>query len=92
VLVSLAMWMLYLASPIVQDQPLPWQKPQRDLTPGRVKTGMGAIFRAITSPTSSPKPRGIPSGWPKGKPRAPRARFPVIRKALKQPGLTASMA
>lgn len=92
VLVSLAMWTLYLARPIVQDQPLPWQKPQRDLTPGRVKRSIGAIFRAITSPTSSPKPRGIPPGWPKGKPRVPRARFPVIRKGLKQPALTASMA
>jgi len=46
VLVSLAMWMLYLARPMVKDQPLPWQRPQRNLTPGRVKRGMGAIFRA----------------------------------------------
>jgi len=46
VLVSLAMWMLYLARPIVQDQPLPWQRPQLDLTPGRVKRGIGTIFRA----------------------------------------------
>lgn len=92
VLVSLAMWMLYLARPIVQDQPLPWQKPQRDLTPGRVKRGMGAIFRAITGPNSSPKLRGIPPGWPKGKPRMPRARFPVIRKGQKQPAMACSMA
>jgi hypothetical protein len=92
VMVSLAMWMLYLARPIVQDQPLPWQKPQCDLTPGRVKRGIGAIFRAITSPASSPKPRGIPPGWPKGKPRTPRARFPVIRKGMKQPALASSMA
>ena len=92
VLVSLAMWMLYLARPIVQDRPLPWERPQRDLTPGRVKRGIGAIFRAITSPASSPKPRGIPPGWPKGKPRTPRARFPVIRKGMKQPALASSMA
>jgi len=45
-LVSLAMWMLHLARPIVQDQPLPWQRPQRDLTPGRVKNSIGTIFRA----------------------------------------------
>lgn len=36
-LVSLAMWMLYLAKPFVQDQPLPWQVPQCNLTLGRVK-------------------------------------------------------
>jgi hypothetical protein len=92
VLVSLVMWMLYLARPIVQDQPLPWQRPQRDLTPGRVKRGIGGIFRAITNPASSPKPRGIPPGWSKGKPRRPRVRFPVIRKRLKQSLLASSMA
>ena len=84
VLVSLAMWMLYLARPIVQDRPLPWQRPQHDLTPGRVKRGIGTVFRAIGNPASSPKPRGIPPGWPKGKPRKPRERFPVIRKGPKQ--------
>jgi len=84
-LVSLAMWMLYLARPIVQDQPLPWQRSQHDLTPGRVKRGIGTVFRAIDNPASSPKPRGIPPGWPKGKPRKRRERFPVVRKDTKQP-------
>jgi hypothetical protein len=35
-LVALAVWLLYLSRPIVKDQPLPWQKPQRKLTPQRV--------------------------------------------------------
>lgn len=87
-LVSLAMWMLYLARPIVQDQPLPWQRPQRDLTPGRVKRGIGTVFRAIGNPASAPKPRGIPPGWTEGKPRKRRERFPVVRKGLKQPILS----
>ncbi|MFV2045062.1 MAG: transposase [Anaerolineales bacterium] len=76
VLVSLAMWMLYLARPVVQDQPLSWQRSQCNLTPGRVKRGMGAIFRAIGNPALPPKPRGIPPGWPKGKERKRRERFP----------------
>jgi hypothetical protein len=92
IMVSLAMWMLYLARPIVQDQPLPWQKPQRDLTPGRVKRSIGAIFRAIASPTALPKPRGIPPGWPKGKPRTRRKHYPVIRKGPKQPVSAVSTA
>ena len=83
-LVSLAMWMLYLARPIVQDQPLPWQRPQRDLTPGRVKRGIGSVFRAIGNPASPPKQRGIPPGWPEGKPRKRRERFPVVRKDVKR--------
>jgi len=91
-LVSLAMWMLYLARPIVQDQPLPWQRPQRDLTPGRVKNGIGMIFRAISNPASSPKPRGIPPGWPKGKPRERRKRYEVVRKGRKKPIHAASPA
>jgi len=91
-LVSLAMWMFYLARPIVQDQPLPWQRPQHDLAPGRVKRGIGTVFRAIGNPASSPKPRGIPSGWPKGKPRKPRERFPVVRKGPKQPVFAVSTA
>jgi len=84
-LVSLAMWMLYLARPIVQDQPLPWQRSQHDLTPGRVKRGIGSVFRAIVNPAIPPKPRGIPPGWPKGKERKRRERFQVVRKGLKQP-------
>jgi hypothetical protein len=92
ILVGLAMWILYLARPIVQDQPLPWQRPQHDLTPGRVKRGIGTIFRAIGNPASSPKPRGIPPGWPKGKERKRRERFPVVRKGLKQPVFAVSTA
>jgi hypothetical protein len=84
-LVSLGMWILYLARPIAQDRPLPWQRPQRDLTPGRVKNGIGMIFRAIGNPASPPKLRGIPPGWSKGKPRKRRERFAVVRKGLGQP-------
>ncbi|HEX9596853.1 MAG TPA: transposase [Anaerolineales bacterium] len=75
-LVSLAQWMTYLARPLVQDKPLPWQKAQNSsepveptkLTPGRVQQGLGAIFMQIGTPTGPPKTRGKSPGWPKGRP------------------------
>lgn len=36
-LVALAHWMLFLARPLVQNHPLPWQKAQTRLTPQRVR-------------------------------------------------------
>lgn len=46
-LMPLISWQLWLASEIVQDNPLPWQKPQTDLTPGRVAQGFPALLAAI---------------------------------------------
>lgn len=43
-LVTLAHWMLFLARPIVQDRPLPWQKAQARLTPQRVRQSLEVIF------------------------------------------------
>ena len=79
-LVALAVWMFYLARPFVQDQPLPWQKPQTRLTPQRVQQGLPLIFAQFGSPARTPKLRGIPSGWPKGRRRTPKQRFAVVRK------------
>jgi len=79
-LVALAVWLLYLARPIVQDHPLPWQKPQSILTPQRVQQSLVTIFEQFGSPALIPKVRGIPPGWPKGRPRTPKLRFPVVRK------------
>ncbi|MBU2612007.1 MAG: transposase [Chloroflexi bacterium] len=72
-------WELWLARPIVADKPLPWQKPQVRLSPGRVCMGLEAILSRIGTPTCVPKPRGISPGWPQGKPRKPRERFELIR-------------
>jgi len=47
VLVSLAMWLLYLARAVVTDQPLPWQKAQVELTPARVQRGLGELFARL---------------------------------------------
>jgi hypothetical protein len=79
-LVALAVWLLYLVRPIVQDQPLPWQKPQSRLTPQRVQQGLPLIFAQFGSPARMPKVRGIPPGWPKGRHRTPRPRLPVVKK------------
>jgi hypothetical protein len=79
-LVALTVWMLYLARPIAQDRPLPWQKPQRRLTPQRVQQGLPLIFAQFGSPARSPKLRGIPPGWPKGRLRSPKQRFKVVKK------------
>ena len=79
-LVALSVWLLYLVRPISQDQPLPWQKSQTQLTPQRVQQGLPLIFAQFGSPARRPKVRGIPSGWPKGRRRTPKKRFAVVRK------------
>jgi len=72
-------WELWLARPLVADKPLPWQKLQAILSPGRVSMGLEAILGRIGTPTCVPKPRGNSPGWQKGRPRQPRKRFPLIR-------------
>ena len=79
-LVALTVWMLYLARPIVQDHPLPWQKSQLHLTPQRVQQGLPLIFAYFGSPARAPKVRGIPPGWLKGRPRSPKQRYRVVKK------------
>jgi len=79
-LVALAVWLLFLARPFVQDLPLPWQKPQQRLTPQRVQHGLPLIFAHFGSPARPPKPRGKPPGWPKGRHRTPKQRFNVLKK------------
>lgn len=65
-------WELWLARAIVQDCPLPWQKPQTRLSPGRVCQGMQNLLVTIGTPTRLCKSRGKAPGWPTGKPRARR--------------------
>lgn len=79
-LTVIATWMIFLARPIVQDTPLPWQKPQQHLTPQRVQQSIHPIFALIGTPAAPPKLRGIPPGWPSGKSRMPKTRFPVVKK------------
>jgi len=79
-LVALAIWLLFLSRSIVQDHPLPWQKPQEKLTPQRVQQSLPLIFAQFGSPARKPKTRGKSSGWPKGRPRTPKQRFNVVKK------------
>ena len=79
-LTALACWMIYLARPLVDDNPYPWQKPQLLLTPQRVQQSIRPIFALIGSPARPPKMRGKASGWPQGKRRTPKPRHSVVKK------------
>lgn len=79
-LIAIACWLLFLARPIVEDKPLPWQKPQQHLTPQRVRQSLQPIFALIGSPARSPKKRGNAPGWPQGRQRTPKQRYGVVRK------------
>jgi hypothetical protein len=68
-------WELWFARQWVEDCPLPWQKPQKLLSPGRVCQGMQNILAAIGTPAQACKSRGISPGWPTGQPRSKRERY-----------------
>jgi len=76
-------WELWLARQVVVDKPLPWQKVQVQLTPGRVRQSFGGIIAQIGTPTRVAKPRGKSKGWPKGKVRQRAARYPIVKKSKK---------
>lgn len=78
-LMALITWELWLAREVVADRPLPWQKPQTQLTPGRVCQGMQNILVRIGTPARACKSRGKSPGWPTGRLRTPRPRYELIR-------------
>lgn len=84
-LLPLMTWQLWLAHGIVHDNPLPWQKKQSKLSPGRVAQAMAAVFAAIGTPSVPPKPRGKSPGWPAGKARHRRIRYPTVKKSTSNP-------
>jgi hypothetical protein len=85
-------WELWLARPLGVDKPLPWQKYQDEMTPGRVCQGMNDIFAQIGTPACLPKPRGKAPGWQKGRQRARRMRFDVVKKHQLSPAKAAPAA
>ncbi|WP_445214852.1 hypothetical protein [Brasilonema sp. UFV-L1] len=78
-LMPLITWQLWLARDIVKDNPLPWQKTDLKLTPGRVAQSMGGILAVIHTPAIPPKPRGKSSGWKPEQTRKRRINYPIVK-------------
>jgi hypothetical protein len=74
---------LRLARPLVADDRLPWQRPRAPakLTPARVRRGFRRLRPQLGTPASPPKSTSPGPGRPKGTKRAPRHRYPAIKKA-----------
>lgn len=81
-LMPLITWQLWLASNVVEDSPLPWQKPMTKLTPGRIANSFAPLLARIGSPAPHPKPRGKSPGWPIGKQRKKRPPCPTVKKGF----------
>jgi hypothetical protein len=75
-------WQLWLARQLVTQRPLPWQKAQVKLTPGRVAQSFGSILAVLGTPARPPKLRGKSPGWPRGRKRRPRIRYPTVKKGF----------
>ena len=82
-LVDLAFWQLFLARHLVQDQPLPWHKAQKALTPSRVLRTISTLFTQIGTPTQPPQTRGKSPGWPTGRPRTRPKRYKPTKRGKK---------
>jgi hypothetical protein len=76
---------LWLARSDCQDSPLPWQSPQKTLSPGRVAQSFASILLAIGSPANPPKPRGKSPGRSLGFLPSPRTHFPSVKKHSPRP-------
>lgn len=87
-LVDIANWQVFLAQPLVSDHPLPWQKAQARLTPGRVRRGLALIFSQLGTPAQPPKTRGKSPGWSTGRLRQRPERYKPTKRAKKKAGST----
>ena len=75
-------WQLWLARESIGDRPLPWQKPQSRLTPGRTALRMGSVLARLGTPARRTKPRGKSPGWPSGRKRGSFPSYPLVKKGL----------
>ncbi len=87
-LMPIVTWQLWLARQFVAQRPLPWQKSQVKLTPGRVAQSFGSILALLGTPACPPKLRGKSPGWTKGRKRRRRIRYPVVKKGFSRPRKT----
>ncbi len=84
-LAHLAYLQLWVARPLAQDQPRPWESSQpvaktQALSPTRVQRDFQRIIRRIGTPASTPKRRGYSPGRRKGTLLTHRPRLPVVFK------------
>lgn len=88
-LVCLAYLQLWLAAPLANALPKPWERylPKRPSgtvsSPTRVQRDFERIIRLVGTPARSPKRRGISPGRRQDVQHDRRARFPVIFKGKK---------
>jgi DDE family transposase len=82
-LVLAAYTQLRLAGPAVQDQRLPWERPQREhsLSPYRVRRTFSTVLLLVGTPANAPKPCGRSPGRPKGRRSVPAPRYPPLKKS-----------
>lgn len=80
-LMPLMTWQLWLAKGLVEEHHLPWQSPQKKITPGRVAQSILALLIEMGSPATSPKTRGKSPGWKKGEKRRKRKTYPIAKKS-----------
>jgi hypothetical protein len=88
-LMPIVTWQLWLARQLVVQRPLPWQKSQVKLTPGRVAQSFGSILAVLGTPALPPKLRGKSPGWIRGRKRRRRIRYPTVKKGFSRPRKTA---
>jgi hypothetical protein len=82
-LVVLAYTQLRQARPLVDDQRLPWQRPQvrGKLTPARVQRAFSLLLPRLPVLVRAPKPCGRSPGRPRGKRSGRAMRYPAVTKA-----------
>jgi len=89
----LAYLMLWVAHPLAQHLPRPWEKylpksKQKVITPAIVQRDFSRLISQLGSPARLPKPRGKSPGRKKGQRLARRPRHSVVYKGQKQASAT----
>ena len=78
-------WQLWLGKDLVEENHLPWQSQENNLTPGRVAQSLFSLLVAIGTPTTFPKTRGKSPGWKTGRKRSKKRTYPIAKKSYSRP-------